>query len=73
MEDVSCDQCKFWVKRTDGSPLGECHRIPPSFGQTYEKDANIVFGIFLSTMDEGWCGEFVPRASKSRFAPNVTR
>ena len=60
MDDVSCQQCRFWhllSSEGQGSGKYECRRFPP-LPRLNSKGDPITGVVFPFTKADDWCGEF---------------
>lgn len=71
-----CDRCNFYVEvdEEDGLFFGECHRYPPQPVPPHLVDhgwgANSYWAAACAyegpvVMEDGWCGEFKARRTKT--------
>jgi len=61
----SCGSCRFWkplAGSKESSGWGQCKRMPPALPEI--KDEKLVLaGIWPSTDERDWCGEWQPCSS----------
>ena len=58
-EGRACDTCRFWRKQSlrDENDWGQCRRMPPILPDLVD-DKLVIAGIWASTKDGDWCGEW---------------
>ena len=60
MTAPACRECRFW--HSEMKVEGECRRHPPRWRDAQSAHMDDDYGAWPITSEDGWCGEFAPRA-----------
>jgi hypothetical protein len=71
---MRCADCKFWNRDEGPFEVGRCHRYAPRpvvVAGTEEGEEPLArpdLPVWPLTIDEDWCGEFIPKHEATRIA-----